>query len=93
MTLLHCVALLGWTENPAQNPGQFTKKTEAQKAQKGEDRAISTCHTSTRGGQEHDKLKVLTFKLKSKVPIIVKWNFLVCLGGELKIPKRHFEIN
>ena len=42
VTLLHCVALPGWTENPAQNPGQFTKKPEAQKAQKGEDRAIST---------------------------------------------------
>ena len=41
LALLHCVALPGWTENPAQNPGQFTKKPEAQKAQKGEDRAIS----------------------------------------------------
>ena len=41
VTLMHCLALLGWTENPAQSPGQFTKKPEAQKAQKREDRAIS----------------------------------------------------
>ena len=44
VTLMHCLALLGCIKNPAQSPGQFTKKPKAQKAQKRKDRAISNVY-------------------------------------------------
>ena len=39
-------------QNPTQNPGQFTKKPEAQKAQKGEARAISSDHARIKCGKK-----------------------------------------